>query len=122
MTISAKPLYNSALMPQKSEDGLTYQLFACLYDDDDGFVDIEPHSALKVSTGVALDIPQGYAGLVLAAGQGFDIEGGIALVTPQNADEVTVMLHNDGEYVATVNNGQPIAKLLVIPTANADII
>ncbi len=127
MTITAKIVVDGAKIPQKSDDGVTSLLFAHLYNDDDGFVDVEPHSVLEITTGIELELPEGYMALVLPLGelsaqQGLDIADGVGVLTSATKGEIKVMLHNDGDYERTVVEGQAIAKLLVMPAVSADFI
>ncbi len=127
MNITVNSIVDGALLPQKSDDGVTSLLFARLYNDDDGFVDVGPHSVLEITTGIELEIPEGYMALILPLGelsaqQGLDIASAVGVVTSATKGEIKVMLHNDGDYQRTVNDGQAIAKLLVLPAVSADFI
>lgn len=125
MIINTKLLYQSAKMPVANADGISSTLFACLVGDFDGFKDIEPHSTRKISTGIEIDIPAGYVALLcpdstLAAEQGLDIAGGFTLLSAMDNGELFVMLHNDSDYVRTINEGQAIARIIVMPATPAE--
>ncbi len=125
MIITTQKLFDSAKLPQKNIDGITTTLFACLIGDDDGFIDIEPHSSCRITTGLSMTIPAGYVAIIypdsaLADEQGLDIAGGIAIRSAIDSGEMSVMLHNESDYTRTIVNGQAIARMLIMPAVAVD--
>ena len=69
-----------------------------------------------ISTGIALDIPQGHVGLIwprsgLAKEWGLDILGGV--IDSGYRGEVGVLVINHGDYVKQIRRGDKIAQLVL---------
>lgn len=84
-------------------------------------VRIEPGERAVVSTGIAVEIPEGYAGFVqprsgLAARHGIGIVNSPGLIDAGYRGEVLVVLLNtDAREAFTVERGMRIAQLVVVP-------
>ena len=74
-----------------------------------------------VGTGVALALPEGVAGLVcprsgLALEHGLTLLNAPGLIDPNYRGEIKVILHNTSERRYTVEIGDRIAQLLLVPS------
>jgi dUTP pyrophosphatase len=73
-----------------------------------------------VGTGIAIALPEGIAGLVTPR-SGLAIEHGITLlnspglIDPNYRGEIKVIVHNTGERRYTIEAGDRIAQLLLVP-------
>jgi dUTP pyrophosphatase len=80
-----------------------------------------PHAGRRVvGTGIAVALPPGVAGLVtprsgLAAEHGVTLLNAPGLIDPNYRGEIRVILHNTGERRYTVEIGDRIAQLLLVP-------
>ena len=86
---------------------------------------IEPGEWAMVATGVAVAIPQGFAGLVvprsgLASRHGIDIVNGPGLVDSGYRGEINVLLINHGPESFRVRRAERIAQLVVVPIATQE--
>jgi dUTP pyrophosphatase len=114
-------LEDAALLPARAHEGdAGLDLYAC------EAAHIGPGERWSVGTGIALEIPDGHAGLVLPR-SGLAREHGIALVNaPGLIDcgyrgEVRVLLLNtDPAEIFRVAPGDRIAQLLLVPMALAE--
>ena len=75
-----------------------------------------------VSTGLAVEIPEGYAGFVqprsgLAARHGIGIVNSPGLIDSGYRGEILVVLLNTGREIFSVEPGMRIAQLVVVPVA-----
>jgi len=83
-------------------------------------VEIRPGERAMVPTGVAVAIPEGYAGLVLprsglASRQGLTLANAPGLIDPGYRGEITCAVVNlDRTSPVTIRRGDRIAQLLVI--------
>ena len=73
-----------------------------------------------IPTGVAIALPSGVAGLVtprsgLAAAHGITLVNTPGLIDPNYRGEIKVILRNEGERRFTVEPGDRIAQLLLVP-------
>ena len=63
MNVAIKKLCPNAVIPSYgSEYAAGADLYACI----DGELEIKPHSTVVIPTGIALELPLGYAGLIYA--------------------------------------------------------
>jgi dUTP diphosphatase len=114
-------LKDDALLPVRAHDGdAGLDLYAC------EAAHLGPGERWSVGTGVAVEIPEGHAGLVLPR-SGLARDHGIALVnSPGLIDagyrgEVRVLLLNtDPAETFRIEPGERIAQLVIAPIALAD--
>ena len=81
---------------------------------------IEPHETAKIGTGLSIEIPDGYFGAVfarsgLAAKQALRPANCVGVCDSDYRGEYIVALHNDGTQARTINPGDRIAQLVVMP-------
>jgi len=116
-------LRDDAVLPSRARTGdAGLDLTAC-----EGAT-IAPGERALVGTGLAVEIPEGHAGLVVPR-SGLALRNGLSLVnTPGVIDagyrgEVRVVLLNtDREHAFTVEPGMRIAQLLVVPAIAVDVV
>jgi len=83
---------------------------------------LEPGDRAAVPTGIALSIPEGFAGLVaprsgLAARHGIGVVNAPGVVDSGYRGEIRVILVNHGRDPVTIERGDRIAQLVVVPVA-----
>ncbi|MGD2061682.1 MAG: dUTP diphosphatase [Acidimicrobiia bacterium] len=83
-------------------------------------VSLEPGERAAIPTGIAVAIPEGYAGLVLprsghARRQGVGVVNGPGLVDSGYRGEISVILINHGDGRVTFSRGDRIAQLAIVP-------
>lgn len=91
-------------------------LYACL----EGKVTIQPGQTAFIPTGIALEVPQGCAGLVyarsgLACKRGLAPANKVGVVDSDYRGEIQVVLHNHSTEPQTVENGERIAQFIITP-------
>jgi dUTP pyrophosphatase len=121
--VGVRRLRDDATVPTQAYDGdAGLDLAAC-----DG-VTIGPGERASVGTGIAVEIPDGYAGFVqprsgLAARHGIGVVNSPGLVDSGYRGEVLVVLLNtDREQAFTVEPGMRIAQLVVAPVASVRLV
>ena len=90
-------------------------------------VALAPGERATVPTGVAVAIPEGYAGLVaprsgLAQRHGLGIVNAPGVVDAGYRGEIRVLLVNHGSEPVSLARGERIAQLLVIPVSTVDVV
>ena len=80
-----------------------------------------------VHTGLAVEIPEGYVGLIcarsgLATKRGLAPANKVGVIDADYRGEIMVALHNHGATHQTIENGERIAQLLLIPYLTADFV
>lgn len=81
---------------------------------------LRPGERAAVPTGIAVAIPQGYAGLVLprsghARRHGIGVVNGPGLIDSGYRGEINVLLINHGDQEVKFGRGDRIAQLAVVP-------
>ena len=84
-------------------------------------------AARPARTGIALELPLGYAGLIyarsgLASKKGLAPANKVGVVDCDYRGEVKVALHNHSEQAQTVDQGERIAQLVITPYLMAEFI
>ena len=119
MTMQIMKLRDEAIIPKKGSAGAAgYDLCACF---GDGYKkNLWPHTTLKVPTGLAVAIPDGYFGAIfarsgLAAKQGVRPANCVGVIDSDYRGEISVALYNDSDIERDIFNGDRIAQLVIIP-------
>lgn len=116
-SIKVKKLNDKAVLPTYgTEYAAGADLYACL----DEAVTINPAETVMIKTGLAMEIPDGYAGLIyprsgLASKRGLAPANKVGVVDPDYRGEFMVALHNHSNQPATVEPGERIAQLVITP-------
>ena len=116
MKIRIKKLNENATVPTY---GSEFAAGADLYNLDTP-VTVNPHETVLVHTGLSVEIPEGYAGLIyarsgLASKRGLAPANKVGVVDADYRGEVMVALHNHSEIPATVDAHERIAQIVVTP-------
>ena len=112
-----KKLRDNAQMPTY---GSEYAAGADMYAAIDEAVTIEPGETKFIPTGLAFEIPEGYAGFIyarsgLASKKGLAPANKVGVVDADYRGEVMVALHNHGKVAQTVETGERIAQMIIAP-------
>ena len=124
MEIRIKKLNENAILPTY---GSAYAAGADLYALPETDVTIQPSQTVLIHTGVALELPIGYAGLIyarsgLASKKGLAPANKVGVVDCDYRGEVMVALHNHGTQAQTVSGAERIAQLVITPYITASFI
>ena len=117
MDIKVKKLKPGATVPTM---GSKFAAGADLYSAEDADVVIEPSETKFIGTGLAMEIPEGYVGLVyarsgLACKRGLAPANKVGVVDSDYRGEIKVALHNHGKEAQTVEKGERIAQMVIAP-------
>ena len=88
---------------------------------------ISPGETVMIPTGLALEIPEGFAGLVCAR-SGLSTKKGVApankvgVIDSDYRGEIIVALFNHGASAAVISPGERIAQILIVPVYTADFL
>ena len=119
--VKIKKLSPNAVIPTY---GSPYSAGADLYSAMDE-VTIAPHTTTLIKTGIALELPVGFAGLIyarsgLASKRGLAPANKVGVIDCDYRGEVMVALHNHSNEPQTVSGGERIAQLVITPYVVAD--
>ncbi len=100
---------------------------ADLYALLDAPLTIAPSETAMVHTGIAVELPEGYAGLVyprsgLASKRGLAPANKVGVVDPDYRGEVMVALHNHSLASQTIEPNERIAQLVITPFLHVDFV
>ena len=115
--INVKRLRPNAILPTYgSADAAGADLYACLEES----VTVAPGESVFVPTGIALELPRGYAGLAyarsgLACKRGLAPANKVGVIDSDYRGELMIVLHNHGKLPQTVVHGERIAQLVITP-------
>lgn len=118
LKLKLKKLNENAVVPSAgSQNAAGYDLCACI---EGGSVVIAPHETVKVGTGLAIAVPEGYFGAIfarsgLATKQSLRPANCVGVCDSDYSGEYIVPLHNDSSEPQTIKNGERIAQLVVLP-------
>jgi len=124
MDVKLKKLNDRAILPTY---GSPASAGADLYSAEEGSAEIAPGEAYLVHTGIALEIPDGHVGLIFAR-SGLAVKRGLApsnkvgVIDSDYRGEIMVSLFNQSKTVQTVESGERIAQLVIVPFAHADFL
>lgn len=109
------PTYGSALAAGAD-------LYVCLEEP----VTIQPGQTVLLPTGISIAVPEGYAGMVfarsgLASKQGLAPANKVGVIDADYRGPVMVALHNHSQEPRTVNHGDRVAQLVIMPVLTPEL-
>ena len=122
--VNIKKLNDRAIIPTYgSEFSAGADLYACI----EGETEIAPHTTVVVPTGIAIELPLGYAGLIyarsgLATKKGLAPANKVGVVDCDYRGEVKVALHNHSQVAQRIAGGERIAQLVITPYLTAQFV
>lgn len=119
--ITVKKLNPNATIPTYgSEYAAGADLYACISEP----VILSPSETKLIPTGLALEIPAGYAGLIyarssLASKRGLAPANKVGVIDADYRGEIMVALHNHSTTIASIEPKERIAQLIITPYLTA---
>lgn len=131
INVKIKRLTETAKIPTKAhESDAAFDMYADIQEtfvpfgrsaeESEKGVKIMPGQTVKVSSGVAMEIPEGYWGAVyarsgLATKQGLRPANAVGVVDAHYRGPVIVAIHNDSSNVQIIHHGDRIAQFMLAP-------
>lgn len=115
--IRIKLLNENAVIPSYgSDEAAGADLYACISES----VCIKPGETTWIPTGIAAELPQGYAGLIFArsslgAKRGLAPANKVGVIDSDYRGEICVVLYNHSAFEQIVSPNERIAQLVVVP-------
>ena len=122
MDVRFKRLNDLAKIPTRgSKFSAGYDLYAATDKD----IQIPPHSTVKIGTGFAMELPVGWFGAIfarsgIATKRGLRPANCVGVADADYRNEYIVALHNDTTETKTVQAGERIAQLVILPYQDID--
>ena len=117
IVLRMKKVRPEAQLPQRQTEGAAgYDLRACV----EAPVTLEPGEGYSFPTGLAGEIPQGLVGLVfcrsgLGVKHGVSLPNCVGVIDSDYRGELIVPLRNFGDKAYTIQPGERIAQLVLVP-------
>lgn len=117
MKIKFKKLNDLAKTPTRGSDhSAGYDLYAAT----DYIIDIAPHGTVKVGTGLSFELPENTFGAIFARSglstkKGLRPGNAVGVCDSDYRGEYIVALHNDSDELQSVEPGERIAQLILLP-------
>lgn len=117
MDVKIKKLNENAILPTY---GSPFAAGADLYACEGKEITIEAGKTVLVHTGIALEIPEGYAGFIyarsgIASKRGLAPANKVGVVDSDYRGEIMVALHNHSDAEQTIADGERIAQMVIAP-------
>lgn len=115
--VNFKKLNENAIVPTY---GSEFSAGADLYACEGGEVSINAGETKLIHTGLALEIPEGYAGLIyarsgIATKRGLAPANKVGVIDSDYRGEIMVSLYNHSKEAQTIADGERIAQLVITP-------
>jgi len=120
--VNIKKLHKDAIIPTYgTEFSAGADLYACIKEA----ILINSGETVVIHTGIALEVPAGYAGLVyarsgLASKKGLAPANKVGVIDADYRGEIMVALHNHSQKPAKVEKDERIAQMVITPFLAAD--
>jgi len=118
MKLKVKKLVENAKLPERKREGDAGLDLYCIED-----VEILPNEIKLISTGIAIEIPKGYFGLIKdrsgLASKGLHVLAGV--IDENYRGEVKVVMINLGKEKIKLEKFSRIAQLIIIPYAKVEV-
>lgn len=115
--IQVKKLKENAILPTYgSPEAAGADLYACLENP----ITIQPGESVFIPTGLSMELPKGYVGLIyarsgLACKKGLAPANKVGVIDSDYRGEFIVVLHNHGGQPCEISHGERIAQLVITP-------
>ena len=118
MKVNFKKLNENAIVPTYgSQFAAGADLYACTNGET---VTFGPGETKLIKTGIAMEIPEGYAGLIYARSgiankRGLAPSNKVGVVDSDYRGEIMVSLHNHSLVEQSITDGERIAQMVIAP-------
>lgn len=126
LDLNVKKLSETAILPTYANEfaaGLDFYI--------DGQVNelfcIGPNDSGMVGTGIAVEIPEGYYGMLvirsgIAAKKNLSLANGVGIIDSDYRGEIKLILKNNSKYDQYITAGERLAQLILMPFERANIV
>ena len=115
--INVKKLNDLAKLPTRgSEYAAGYDLYAATSHN----IEIQPHTTVKIGTGLSFELPQGTFAAIfprsgIATKRGLRPANCVGVCDSDYRGEYIVALHNDTNEMQSIEPGERIAQMILLP-------
>ena len=100
---------------------------ADLYALPDGDIKINPGETVMIHTGIAMQIPDGYASFIfarsgIATKRGLAPANKVGVIDSDYRGEIMVPIHNHSDKIQEIASGERVAQMVIMPYITAQFI
>ena len=122
MTLKFVKLNSKAIVPTY---GTPFAAGADLYAVPEGDIEVKAGETVLVHTGIALQIPDGYAGFIfarsgIATKRGLAPANKVGVIDSDYRGEIVVSIHNHSSVSQVIASGERVAQLVIMPYVGAE--
>lgn len=124
MEVKIKKLNDEAIIPKYATNkSAGADLCACLEKE----VIIKPFSQVTINTGLAIEIPDGFVGLIfprsgLSTKKGLALANKVGVIDSDYRGEWLIVLYNQSNQEQMIKPQERIAQFVIVPYSKADFI
>lgn len=120
MEVNYKKLDDRAVAPRYGSEYAAGLDLSALIQNGARAQRIPAGATVKISTGIAMEIPEGYFGAIfarsgMATKRGLRPANCVGVIDSDYRGEIIVALHNDTEKCETIHSGDRIAQMVIMP-------
>lgn len=126
MIVNYKKLNDRAVEPIKGSEYAAGLDLCALIQNGAHAQRIPAGATVKIGTGIAMEIPEGYFGAVfarsgMATNRGLRPANCVGVIDSDYRGEIIVALHNDSEKCETIHDGDRVAQLVIMPCLDVQL-
>ena len=120
MQVNIMKMFDDAIVPTFGSDGAAGADLYARIDNERHMQAIYPNSTQMISTGICMEIPESYVGLVfsrsgLATKQGLSLANCVGVIDSDYRGEIKIALHNHSDSIRKVKHGERVAQIVLVP-------
>lgn len=120
MQVNIMRMFDDAIVPTFGSDGAAGADLYARIDNERHMQAIYPNSTQMISTGICMEIPESYVGLVfsrsgLATKQGLSLANCVGVIDSDYRGEIKIALHNHSDSIRKVKHGERVAQIVLVP-------
>lgn len=120
MQVNIMRMFDDAIVPTFGSDGAAGADLYARIDNERHIQAIYPNSTQMISTGICMEIPESYVGLVfsrsgLATKQGLSLANCVGVIDSDYRGEIKIALHNHSDSIRKVKHGERVAQIVLVP-------
>lgn len=125
MKLKIKRISNKVIMPMyKTSGSAGLDLHSYLYSKN---ISIKPKESIVISSGIKVEIPEGYFGLLairssVGTKKGLVLKNQIGVIDSDYRGEIKIPIYNQSEETQIIENGERLAQLMIIPITQVEVL
>ena len=125
--VKIKKLNEKAVIPTYGSTSAAGADLYAVVNNNTNMVEILPHETAFIGTGIAMEIPENYVGLIyarsgMACKKGLAPANKVGVIDSDYRGEIIVALYNQSNEVRTIETGDRIAQIIIQPVKQSNFV